>query len=245
MQMEYRRAGAANKCRGWRESETAKQEDKKANGEEKERANGVVGGTLPFQVLNHAVEFTGAVEDLSVDDRLAIANMTTEWGALAGVFPADNTLLDWITSRHKAAETHKRPSYATRLSPGAVAALEVRDFLVLQACAHRGVTINGIKKPFRGIPLTMQCRRREGTGACLQVSRPSTRTAIDVSALAHPLVCVKMVLAVPITRHSMAPSALQPSLALFGPRPCLPQAHHSRAAHRPRLEGGGCPPPSL
>lgn len=37
------------------------------------------------EVLNHAIEFSGseeALKSLSIDDRLAIANMTTEWGAL-------------------------------------------------------------------------------------------------------------------------------------------------------------------
>lgn len=48
------------------------------------------------EVLNAAIEFTGeGVAALAVDDRLTIANMTTEWGALAGVFPADAALLDW------------------------------------------------------------------------------------------------------------------------------------------------------
>ncbi|KAL4066839.1 hypothetical protein J3A83DRAFT_232528 [Scleroderma citrinum] len=48
------------------------------------------------EVLNAAIEFTGeGVSALSVDDRLTIANMTTEWGALAGVFPVDQVLLDW------------------------------------------------------------------------------------------------------------------------------------------------------
>jgi homoaconitate hydratase len=48
------------------------------------------------QVLNAALEFTGeGVSALTVDDRLTIANMTTEWGALVGVFPVDNTLLQW------------------------------------------------------------------------------------------------------------------------------------------------------
>ncbi|KAG9015233.1 mitochondrial Homoaconitase [Tulasnella sp. JGI-2019a] len=50
------------------------------------------------EVLNAAIEFMGeGVAHLSVDDRLAIANMTTEWGALAGVFPVDQTLLDWYS----------------------------------------------------------------------------------------------------------------------------------------------------
>ncbi|CAL8575029.1 mitochondrial Homoaconitase [Xanthoria parietina] len=40
-------------------------------------------------VLNHAIEFAGSEESLkslTVDDRLAIANMTTEWGALTRPF---------------------------------------------------------------------------------------------------------------------------------------------------------------
>lgn len=52
------------------------------------------------QVLNAAIEFTGSgVANLSVDERLAISNMTTEWGALAGVFPVDDVTLSWY-ERH-------------------------------------------------------------------------------------------------------------------------------------------------
>jgi len=52
------------------------------------------------EVLNHAIEFTGeAIADLNIDQRLTIANMTTEWGALAGVFPIDKTTLDWLKAR--------------------------------------------------------------------------------------------------------------------------------------------------
>ena len=54
------------------------------------------------EVLNHAVEFTGdGVASLSIDDRLTIANMTTEWGALAGLFPVDSTTLQWLRNREK------------------------------------------------------------------------------------------------------------------------------------------------
>ena len=55
------------------------------------------------EVLNHAIEFTGSeetVRTLPVDDRLAIANMTTEWGALSGLFPIDSVLQAWL--RYKA-----------------------------------------------------------------------------------------------------------------------------------------------
>jgi len=49
------------------------------------------------EVLNTAIEFTGeGVASLTVDERLTISNMTTEWGALAGVFPVDETTLSWI-----------------------------------------------------------------------------------------------------------------------------------------------------
>ncbi|MEZ5359366.1 MAG: homoaconitase [Candidatus Zixiibacteriota bacterium] len=52
------------------------------------------------EVLNHAVEFVGdGIAQLSVDDRLTIANMTTEWGALAGIFPIDDTTLTWLRNR--------------------------------------------------------------------------------------------------------------------------------------------------
>jgi homoaconitate hydratase len=52
------------------------------------------------EVLNHVIEFTGdGVKFLSVDERLAIANMTTEWGALAGVFPVDEVTIEWLKKR--------------------------------------------------------------------------------------------------------------------------------------------------
>jgi hypothetical protein len=40
-----------------------------------------------------------AIRSLSVDERLTIANMTTEWGALTGLFPVDEVLLGWLRSR--------------------------------------------------------------------------------------------------------------------------------------------------
>jgi homoaconitate hydratase len=52
------------------------------------------------EVLNHAIEFAGeGVADLSIDQRLAISNMTTEWGALAGVFPVDSVTIAWLRAR--------------------------------------------------------------------------------------------------------------------------------------------------
>ena len=54
------------------------------------------------QVLNHAIEFDGSEEtlrSLPVDDRLAISNMSTEWGALSALFPIDSMLRSWLRSK--------------------------------------------------------------------------------------------------------------------------------------------------
>ncbi|WFD44973.1 homoaconitate hydratase [Malassezia psittaci] len=79
------------------------------------------------EVLNGAIEFTGSgVSALTVDERLAISNMTTEWGALAGVFPVDDTTLTWyeqllrkhdklylnIGSAPKRSDTHPRLNWS-------------------------------------------------------------------------------------------------------------------------------------
>ncbi len=52
------------------------------------------------EVLNHALEFAGdGVAHLSIEERLTIANMTTEWGALVGLFPIDETTIEWVSRR--------------------------------------------------------------------------------------------------------------------------------------------------
>ncbi|CAI2175695.1 330_t:CDS:2 [Funneliformis geosporum] len=52
------------------------------------------------EVLNCAIEFTGeGIRGLGLSERLAIANMTTEWGALAGVFPVDEITIKWLRKR--------------------------------------------------------------------------------------------------------------------------------------------------
>ncbi|KAK6387198.1 mitochondrial Homoaconitase [Exophiala oligosperma] len=67
------------------------------------------------EVLNHAIEFTGSEETMAsllVDSRLTIANMTTEWGALTGLFPIDQTLERWL--RNKATEAAMLDTRTTR-----------------------------------------------------------------------------------------------------------------------------------
>lgn len=62
------------------------------------------------EVLNHAVEFHGeGVASLSIDQRMSIANMTTEWGALAGVFPFDAVTREYLLSRADCFAKGRRP----------------------------------------------------------------------------------------------------------------------------------------
>jgi homoaconitate hydratase len=54
------------------------------------------------EVLNAAVELAGpGVAGLSIDERFAIANMSTEWGALAAWFPVDEVTLEYLRRRRE------------------------------------------------------------------------------------------------------------------------------------------------
>ncbi|GIZ37053.1 hypothetical protein CKM354_000051600 [Cercospora kikuchii] len=71
------------------------------------------------EVLNHAIEFTGStntMRSLPVDDRLAIANMTTEWGALSGLFPIDDVLKGWLRYKATEASMYRDPSATSSLT---------------------------------------------------------------------------------------------------------------------------------
>lgn len=49
------------------------------------------------EVHGAVVEFEGpGAEALSMDDRFTISNMTTEWGAIGGVFPVDATTIEYL-----------------------------------------------------------------------------------------------------------------------------------------------------
>jgi homoaconitate hydratase len=91
------------------------------------------------EVLNAAVEFGGpGVANLSLEERLAISNMTTEWGALVGWFPVDAITCNWlearevylrqkrgITDRLRAEEIDRWRQDPPRSEPGAVYAGEI------------------------------------------------------------------------------------------------------------------------
>ena len=52
------------------------------------------------EVLNAAVEFSGpGVATLTMDERLSISNMTTEWGTLVGWFPVDERTIAYLNER--------------------------------------------------------------------------------------------------------------------------------------------------
>jgi homoaconitate hydratase len=66
------------------------------------------------EVLNMAVEFVGegdALRSLSMDQRMSISNMTTEWGALVGIFPFDEVLRDYLLARADYLQKKNTPRY--------------------------------------------------------------------------------------------------------------------------------------
>ena len=57
------------------------------------------------EVLNAIVEFSGpGIESLSIDERMTISNMTTEWGALAGWFQVDDQTINYLKKRKRILE---------------------------------------------------------------------------------------------------------------------------------------------
>jgi len=54
------------------------------------------------EVLNAAIEFNGpGVASLSMDARLSISNMTTEWGPLVGWFPVDEVTIKYLKNAYQ------------------------------------------------------------------------------------------------------------------------------------------------
>jgi len=59
-------------------------------------------GLYGEEVLNRVVEFGGpGVASITMDGRMTVANMTTEWGALAGWFPVDAITLEFLARRRQ------------------------------------------------------------------------------------------------------------------------------------------------
>jgi homoaconitate hydratase len=90
------------------------------------------------EVLNHAIEFTGSeqtMRSLPVDDRLAIANMTTEWGALTGLFPIDDMLQAWLRAKATTAALFDGKDVQSRWSHE-----RVNELINNQLSADKGAT---------------------------------------------------------------------------------------------------------
>jgi len=89
------------------------------------------------EVLNAAIEFTGpGVASLSMDARLAISNMTTEWGPIVGWFPVDEVTLAYLRGvnqrlkkkgieRFHETDIQKWASQPAHPDPGAVYAAKI------------------------------------------------------------------------------------------------------------------------
>lgn len=94
-------------------------------------------------VLNHAIEFTGdfeAMRSLPVDDRLAIANMTTEWGALSGLFPIDDVLKGWLRWRATDANIYQTPTQTASLTSSRFNHARLDELLENPLTADKGAT---------------------------------------------------------------------------------------------------------
>ncbi|KAK1059313.1 mitochondrial Homoaconitase [Friedmanniomyces endolithicus] len=95
------------------------------------------------EVLNHAIEFTGhsnTMRSLPVDDRLAIANMTTEWGALSGLFPIDDVLKGWLRYKATEASMYKAPSPTASLTSDRFNHQRLDELLADSLTADKGAT---------------------------------------------------------------------------------------------------------
>jgi homoaconitate hydratase len=82
------------------------------------------------EILNTALEFAGdGAATLSIDQRLTIANMSTEWGALAAWFPPDSKTFAYLRKRAEILTDNPR------ISEQVIARLE-RDRIVSDAGAN-------------------------------------------------------------------------------------------------------------
>src|SRR5256884_2441656 len=69
------------------------------------------------ECLNAAVEFTGpGVASLSMDARLSISNMTTEWGPLVGWFPVDEITIQYLRGVRQRLKTMGAGTHDERFS---------------------------------------------------------------------------------------------------------------------------------
>lgn len=103
------------------------------------------------EVLNHAVEFVGeGVAALGMEERMTIANMTTEWGAVAGVFPVDACTVDFLAQR------------AARLRTKYGGSMQQSQEILARVMASEKIA--------RELRVALQQQQLEGAGACVPPS---------------------------------------------------------------------------
>jgi homoaconitate hydratase len=121
------------------------------------------------EVLNHAVEFVGdGLASLSMDQRMSIANMTTEWGALVGLFPFDEVTRQYLNHRallrgHRPARRPGRGEARVQYGAGSVRGGRGRNWRLIFPSAFPG--------PTTSIPRTRVTQAREDQQG---VARPAS-----------------------------------------------------------------------
>ena len=66
------------------------------------------------KAFERVVEFNGSIRSMSIDCRFALANMTTEFGGIAGIFPADEVTASFLAGRTRDRSTNKDDQQASR-----------------------------------------------------------------------------------------------------------------------------------
>ena len=66
------------------------------------------------KAFERVVEFNGSIRSMSIDSRFALANMTTEFGGIAGIFPADEVTASFLAGRRRDRSTNKDDQQAAR-----------------------------------------------------------------------------------------------------------------------------------
>jgi homoaconitate hydratase len=141
----------------------------------------------PDDVVGAAVEFVGpGAAALALDDRMTIANMTTEWGAIAGVFPGDGPVQADADARYAATITldlsavspHVAgPDTLSRALPVGVLA---RERIAIQK-AYLVSCANGRLSDFDAAAKALD-GRRVAPGVSLYVAAASARVQRDAEA---------------------------------------------------------------
>lgn len=121
------------------------------------------------EVLNAAIEFTGSgIEHISIDERLTIANMTTEWGAVAGVFPVDQRLEEWYDGLIKKADLRR---FLTQPAASSQAPLPVPSDPIHSTAGHPRLNVDRLRDAVSNRPTA-------DSGA-----RYAARLSLDLSTL--------------------------------------------------------------